>query len=78
MEAVADHKINALLTQAGHFRHAASVTVSPDYRAKMLKAARQLEAKAAEIEADLPDAPQTGQAQRDRGSPTMLRLRPQL
>ncbi len=54
MEAHTDNEINVLLTQAGHFRHAASATASRDYRTKMLNAARVLEAKATEIEAALP------------------------
>jgi hypothetical protein len=51
METLTEHEINVLLTQAGHFRHAASATSQPAYRATMLKTARQLEAKASEIEA---------------------------
>jgi hypothetical protein len=43
-------KVNALLVKAGEFRRAADATLLPDYRTKMLKTARELEAKASEIE----------------------------
>ena len=54
METPTEHEINVLLTQAGGFRHAAAATSQPAYRTMMLKTARQLEAKAVEIEAALP------------------------
>jgi hypothetical protein len=43
--------VNILLTQARNFRSAAIATALPDYRSKMLRAARHLEAQATQIEA---------------------------
>jgi hypothetical protein len=45
-----DGDVNALLAKAGEMRRAAGAATMPDYRARMLKAARQLEAKAIDIE----------------------------
>jgi hypothetical protein len=42
--------VNVLLTQAHNFRSAATATALPDYRIKMLRAARHLEAQATQIE----------------------------
>ena len=53
MDTATEHEINTLLTQASGFRHAATATSQPAYRAKMLQTARQLEAKASEIEAEI-------------------------
>jgi hypothetical protein len=51
METDTQSDVNLLLTQAHNFRSAATATSSSDYRARMLRAARDLEAQATRIEA---------------------------
>ena len=55
MEPLTETDINTLLTEARHFRSAATATTHPAYRIKLLKTARQLEAKASEIESSTAD-----------------------
>ena len=50
MEAYVQAEVNQLLTKAGHLRHAAIATSMLQYRAMLLRVARDLEAKAAALE----------------------------
>jgi hypothetical protein len=47
--------VNDLLSQARRLRRHAEETMQPDYRAKFLRLARQVEARATEIDAEAPD-----------------------
>jgi hypothetical protein len=50
MEAYVQAEVNHLLTKAGNLRHAAIATSMLQYRAMLLRVARELEAKAAALE----------------------------
>jgi hypothetical protein len=52
MEFCPQAEINQLLVKAGRLRRAATATSMTEYRAMMLRVARELEAKAAAIEID--------------------------
>ncbi len=52
MEFCPQAEINQLLVKAGRLRRAATATSMAEYRAMMLRVARELEAKAAAIEID--------------------------
>jgi hypothetical protein len=51
MDTGTEDEVNALLAHAQRLRSAATATASSGYRTKMLRAARDLEAQATQIEA---------------------------
>jgi hypothetical protein len=48
-----DRRVENLLKKAAHLRHSAAATFWLDYREKMLRVARELEARAARLEEEL-------------------------
>jgi len=48
-----DRRVENLLKKAAHLRHSAAATFWLDYREKMLKVARDLEARATRLEDEL-------------------------
>jgi hypothetical protein len=52
-----DRRVENLLRKAGHLRRSASATYWLDYREKMLRVARELEARATRLELELEHNP---------------------
>jgi len=48
-----DRRVENLLRKAAHLRHSAAATFWLDYREKMLRVARELEARATRLEQEL-------------------------
>jgi hypothetical protein len=48
-----DRRVENLLKKAAHLRHSAAATFWLDYREKMLRVARELEARATRLEQEL-------------------------
>ena len=48
-----DRRVESLLRKAAHLRHSAAATFWLDYREKMLRVARELEARATRLEQEL-------------------------